>query len=231
MLAFLLTSTSPFHHLLRVFLLMAASLSAHNQSWDSANCTEGVVSVFRGSCAVMMCNMTNKFSEITIKLMALGEETRTIFYKKPPGNFSKDGWQLRNLGGQALLMINEAQAIHAGNYSWKLYGHQPIFRKTFLNVSEPQDQEEATSQRHSVVSNSQDSPAVAQKMRSFQVNVGPLSPGTVGAITVIVIILILALIFAWYKCHHGQKLQQIRAFPPGLSHGWEPPCNAYLTLH
>ncbi|KAG3268229.1 secreted and transmembrane 1, transcript variant X3 [Ictidomys tridecemlineatus] len=120
--------------MLGILLLLAASLSAQNSSWDRPSCTEGVVSVPRGQRAVMACNMSNAFSDISIRLRAHGK-TVTIFEKRPPGRFSRDGWTLQVHGGQAQLVITAAQDAHAGQYEWRLRGLQRTTRATYLNVS------------------------------------------------------------------------------------------------
>ncbi|XP_077897485.1 secreted and transmembrane protein 1 isoform X5 [Ictidomys tridecemlineatus] len=120
--------------MLGILLLLAASLSAQNSSWDRPSCTEGVVSVPRGQRAVMACNMSNAFTNISIRLHAHGK-TVTIFEKRPPGRFSRDGWTLQVHGGQAQLVITAAQDAHAGQYEWRLRGLQRTTRATYLNVS------------------------------------------------------------------------------------------------
>ncbi|XP_048652888.1 secreted and transmembrane protein 1 isoform X3 [Marmota marmota marmota] len=120
--------------MLGILLLLVASLSAQNTSWDRPSCTEGVVSVARGQPAVMACNISNTFSRITIRLRAHGK-TVTIFEEQPPGRFSGGGWKLQVHGGQARLVITAAQDAHAGQYLWHLQGLQRTNRATYLNVS------------------------------------------------------------------------------------------------
>lgn len=113
-------------------LLLAASLNAQNQSWDIANCTKGVLSVPRGSRAVMTCNISNNFSYVTVWL-----DDEIIFNKTPQGYFRWKGWELQVQGGQAQLVINHTQDVHTGLYSWYLRGCQGDFRNVTLNVSDP----------------------------------------------------------------------------------------------
>ncbi|XP_046319249.1 secreted and transmembrane protein 1 isoform X2 [Marmota monax] len=134
--------------MLGILLLLVASLSAQNTSWDRPSCTEGVVSVPRGQPAAMACNISNTFSRITIRLRAHGK-TVTIFEERPPGRFSRGGWKLQVHGGRARLVITAAQDAHAGQYVWHLRGLQRTNRATYLNVSESQDQEEAAGLRPS----------------------------------------------------------------------------------
>lgn len=102
--------------------------------WDEPSCTVPEVSAKRGDRVVMACNISNTFRDVTITLTA-GEETRTIFKKMPPGNYSKDSWQLQIQGGQAQLVITDAQDIHAGEYWWKLSGFQKNFTNFTLDVT------------------------------------------------------------------------------------------------
>ncbi|XP_046319258.1 secreted and transmembrane protein 1A-like isoform X5 [Marmota monax] len=120
--------------MLGILLLLVASLSAQNTSWDRPSCTEGVVSVPRGQPAAMACNISNTFSRITIRLRAHGK-TVTIFEERPPGRFSRGGWKLQVHGGRARLVITAAQDAHAGQYVWHLRGLQRTNRATYLNVS------------------------------------------------------------------------------------------------
>uniref|UniRef100_A0A8C9USQ6 Secreted and transmembrane protein 1 n=1 Tax=Spermophilus dauricus TaxID=99837 RepID=A0A8C9USQ6_SPEDA len=115
--------------MLGILLLLVASLSAQNSSWDSPSCTEGVVCVPRGQPAVMACNISNAFSRISIRLSAHGK-TVTIFEERPPGLFPRDGWKLQVHGGQAQLVIAAAQDAHAGKYEWHLRGLQRTNRAT-----------------------------------------------------------------------------------------------------
>lgn len=82
----------------------------------------------------MACNISNTFRDITIELTANGKTT-TIFNKKPPGNYSNDSWQLQIQGGQAQLVITDAQDIHAGSYLWQLNGRQRRNMYLILNVT------------------------------------------------------------------------------------------------
>ncbi|KAL6057818.1 hypothetical protein STEG23_034021, partial [Scotinomys teguina] len=74
------------------------------------------------------------YRDVTIGLIANGKNT-TIFKKKSPGNYFKDSWQLQIQGGQAQLVITDAQDIHTGLYLWKLHGCQKSYGRTTLNVS------------------------------------------------------------------------------------------------
>lgn len=82
----------------------------------------------------MACNVSTIFREVTINLTAYGTTT-TIFNKKPPGNHSNDSWQLQIQGGQAQLVITDAQGIHAGEYWWTLRGFQKTLKNFTLNVT------------------------------------------------------------------------------------------------
>ncbi|XP_008828883.1 secreted and transmembrane protein 1A isoform X1 [Nannospalax galili] len=225
-----LASTSSIYSLLGVFLLLDASLSSCQERWDDPICTESVVSVFRGSHAVMSCNISNNFSDITISLASHGERVRTIFNETPPGNASEDGWQLQIHGGQAQLVINNVQDIHTGQYQWRLHGCQAEIMNIFLNISESQDQEEAIGQRRSMSSSSQDSLPTAEKLESSPSSGRKETITIVVIVTIIIIILILGITHAWHKHHHMQKFQQIRASVPDLRDESEPPSGAYLPL-
>ncbi|XP_052052677.1 secreted and transmembrane protein 1 [Apodemus sylvaticus] len=127
-------------------LLLAVSLNAQNKSWDRPVCTEGAVSVPRGNTAVLTCNIANTFTEVTIQLSARGKD-RTIFNKKPQGNFSWSGWELQVQGGQAQLVIKDVQDDHAGMYLWQLRGCQRYYRNVTLNISEPSKEDKVTGTR------------------------------------------------------------------------------------
>ncbi|XP_008828884.1 secreted and transmembrane protein 1A isoform X2 [Nannospalax galili] len=205
-----LASTSSIYSLLGVFLLLDASLSSCQERWDDPICTESVVSVFRGSHAVMSCNISNNFSDITISLASHGERVRTIFNETPPGNASEDGWQLQIHGGQAQLVINNVQDIHTGQYQWRLHGCQAEIMNIFLNIS--------------------DSLPTAEKLESSPSSGRKETITIVVIVTIIIIILILGITHAWHKHHHMQKFQQIRASVPDLRDESEPPSGAYLPL-
>uniref|UniRef100_A0A8C6Q7Y7 Secreted and transmembrane protein 1 n=1 Tax=Nannospalax galili TaxID=1026970 RepID=A0A8C6Q7Y7_NANGA len=134
MLTCSLASSVPAPRILSTLLLLAASLNAQNEIWDSPSCTEDVVSVLRGSPAVMACNISNAFTDVSIRLIAGGQD-RTIFKEMPPGLFSRGGWQLQIQGGQAQLVIQDAQDAHAGLYFWQLHGRQRENKNITLNVS------------------------------------------------------------------------------------------------
>lgn len=102
--------------------------------WDRPICTEGIVSVPRGNPAVMTCNISNTFTDVTIQLSAHGKD-RIIFNKKPQGSFSWFGWELRVQGGQAQLVIKDTQDNHTGLYLWQLHGRQRYYRNITLNIS------------------------------------------------------------------------------------------------
>lgn len=95
-----------------------------------ANCTKGVLSVPRGSRAVMTCNISNSFAYVTIWL-----DDKIVFNKTPQGYFRREGWELQVQGGQAQLVINNTRDVHRGLYSWYLRGCQGDFRNVTLNVS------------------------------------------------------------------------------------------------
>ncbi|XP_005351009.1 secreted and transmembrane protein 1A-like isoform X2 [Microtus ochrogaster] len=112
-------------------LFLAASLNAQNQSWDLANCTQGVLSVPRGSRAEMSCNISNNFTYVTIWL-----DNNIIFNKTPQGYFRRKEWELQVQGGQAQLVINRTLDVHTGVYLWYLRGCQGDFKNITLNVSD-----------------------------------------------------------------------------------------------
>lgn len=211
------TYSGLFPRMLWALLLLAASLNAYNKEWDKPSCTVPEVSAKRGDRVVMACNISNTFRDVTITLTA-GEETRTIFKKMPPGNYSKDSWQLQIQGGQAQLVITDAQDIHAGEYWWKLSGFQKNFTNFTLHVTGL-----ATDN---------------QKPESLPVIAEPQTAVRTKAVSVIIIITALTIIagmsaFAWYKHRRslklqGYKFQQIQTPVPGLSHG--SPGGPYLIL-
>lgn len=211
------TYSGLFHRMLWALLLLAASLNAYNKEWDEPSCTVPEVSAKRGDRVVMACNISNTFRDVTITLTA-GEETRTIFEKMPPGNYSKDSWQLQIQGGQAQLVITDAQGIHAGEYWWKLSGFQKNFTNFTLDVTGL-----ATDN---------------QKPESLSIIAEPQTAVKTKAVSVIIIITSFTIIagmsaFAWYKHRRsaklqGYKFQQIQIPVPGLSHG--SPGGPYLIL-
>lgn len=211
------TYSGLFPRMLWALLLLAASLNAYNKEWDKPSCTVPEVSAKRGDRVVMACNISNTFRDVTITLTA-GEETRTIFEKMPPGNYSKDSWQLQIQGGQAQLVITDAQDIHAGEYWWKLSGFQKNFTNFTLHVTGL-----ATDN---------------QKPESLPVIAEPQTAVRTKAVSVIIVITALTIIagmsaFAWYKHRRslklrGYKFQQIQTPVPGLSHG--SPGGPYLIL-
>ncbi|XP_072861615.1 secreted and transmembrane protein 1 isoform X1 [Chlorocebus sabaeus] len=160
-------------------LLLAASLSAQNEGWDSPVCTAEVVSVSRGENAVMSCNISNAFSRVIIKLRAQGQES-TIFNAVAPGYFSREGWRLHVQGGVAQLVIKGTRDSHAGLYTWHLVGRQRNNRQVTLEVSgaEPQSTPDAGSWPVPVV------------------------------VTAVFILLVLTVMFAWYRCRCSQQRQE-----------------------
>lgn len=203
--------------MLWALLLLAASLNAYNKKWDEPSCTVPKVSAKRGDRVVMACNISNTFRDVSITLTA-GEETRTIFEKMPPGNYSKDSWHLQIQGGQAQLVITDAQGIHAGEYWWKLRGFQKNFTNFTLDVTGL-----ATDN---------------QKPESLPIIAEPQTAVKTKAVSVIIIITSFTIIagmsaFAWYKHRRsaklrGYKFQQIQIPVPALSHG--SPGGPYLIL-
>ncbi|KAL1780293.1 secreted and transmembrane protein 1A-like [Sigmodon hispidus] len=181
-------------HIPRMFgiLLLAVSLNAQNESWDYPVCTQGTLSVPRGSHAVMTCNISNTFRDVTIELTT-NEKTRTIFNQTPPGNYSNDSWQLQIQGGQSQLIITDAQNIHAGLYLWRLWGRQKNYRSTILNVSEPSNKNETKDMKDFI------SPPVS----SPQLEARPET--LVGVVVTVILILGLAAISALicYRHHHS----------------------------
>lgn len=210
------TYSGLFPRMLWALLLLAASLNAYNKEWDESSCTVPEVSAKRGDRVVMACNISNTFRDVTITLTA-GEETRTIFEKMPPGNYSKDSWQLQIQGGQAQLVITDAQDIHAGEYWWKLSGFQKNFTNFTLHVTGL-----ATDN---------------QKPESLPIIAEPQTAVKTKAVSVIIITALTIIAgmsaFAWYKHRRslklrGYKFQQIQTPVPGLSHG--SPGGPYLIL-
>lgn len=210
------TYSGLFPRMLWALLLLAASLNAYNKEWDKPSCTVPEVSAKRGDRVVMACNISNTFRDVTITLTA-GEETRTIFEKMPPGNYSKDSWQLQIQGGQAQLVITDAQDIHAGEYWWKLSGFQKNFTNFTLHVTGL-----ATDN---------------QKPESLPIIAEPQTAVKTKAVSVIIITALTIIAgmsaFAWYKHRRslklrGYKFQQIQIPVPGLSHG--SPGGPYLIL-
>ncbi|XP_037666637.1 T-cell antigen CD7 isoform X3 [Choloepus didactylus] len=126
-----------------LLLLLATLLRAHSGRWDTATCTEGVVSVPRGGRAEMGCRIANAFSHVSILLCVHGSHCQTVFSEEGPGNFSRGGWRLQVQGGLAQLVIEDARTSQAGTYKWRLAGLQRNVRFTTLNVSEPQAPEDA----------------------------------------------------------------------------------------
>lgn len=102
--------------------------------WDNPDCTAHEVSVDRGSRVVMACNISNNLRDVTIELNTSGK-TSIIFNHTPPGNYSKDSWQLHIQGGQAQLVITDAQGKHSGMYWWKLHGSQTELKNFNLTVN------------------------------------------------------------------------------------------------
>uniref|UniRef100_A0A7N9CL76 Protein K-12 n=1 Tax=Macaca fascicularis TaxID=9541 RepID=A0A7N9CL76_MACFA len=156
------------------------SASRSGPGWDSPICTEGVVSVSRGENTVMTCNISNAFSHVIIKLRAQGQES-TIFNEVAPGYFSRDGWQLQVQGGVAQLVIKGTRDSHAGLYTWHLVGRQRNNRQVTLEVSgaEPQSTPDAGSWPVPVV------------------------------VTAVFILLVLTVMFAWYRCRCSQQRREV----------------------
>ncbi|CAO2646458.1 Secreted and transmembrane protein 1b [Lemmus lemmus] len=195
MVAYPVISTGSCPRILCILLLLTASLNAHNHQWDKPVCTKPAeVSAPRGSRVLMGCNISHTFKDITIELTANGK-TMTIFDQKPPGNYFNDSWHLQIQGGQAQLVITDAQDIHAGQYLWRLNGLQRKDENLTLNVTE-----------------------------SLQVNAGPpSSDNEVRVIVVIIIIVILIIIsimvvFACRKRYRLPKYHRYEVPGPDLSH-------------
>lgn len=209
MLAYSVTSSGLFPRMLWALLLLAASLNAHNDVWDEPCCTEHEVSVNRGSRVVMACNISNNLRDVTIELVT-SEKTSIIFNQTPPGNYSKDSWQLHIQGVQAQLVITDAQDKHSGNYSWKLHGFQAEFKNFNLTV------------------NAIDRP----KTEDLPVTKVPDKPSTAVWTEVIIIAIATTIIitgigvFVWYK--QFPVSPQIQISVPCLIHG--SPGIPYLTL-
>jgi hypothetical protein len=81
----------------------------------------------------MTCNISNTFTDVTIQLSANGKD-KTIFDKKPQGNFSWRGWELQVQGGLAQLVIKDTQDDHTGIYLWQLHGRQRCYKNITLNI-------------------------------------------------------------------------------------------------
>lgn len=133
----------------------------------------------RGENTVMTCNISNAFSHVIIKLRAQGQES-TIFNEVAPGYFSRDGWQLQVQGGVAQLVIKGTRDSHAGLYTWHLVGRQRNNRQVTLEVSgaEPQSTPDAGSWPVPVV------------------------------VTAVFILLVLTVMFAWYRCRCSQQRRE-----------------------
>lgn len=235
MLAYSITSTDLIPRIFCALLLLAASLNAQNKRWDNLKCTEPKMSVPRGNCVLMTCNISNAIRDVTIEWTAHGKN-RTIFYKMSPGNYYRDAWRLQIQGGQAQLVITDVQDIHAGQYLWVLRGLQRNITRFILNVAEPQDQEEADFQGRLTFSNCQvlihsSSPDLTtnnQEPEAIPTSAEPLSASRTMVIIVVLFIFIVTGIgvFAWYK--HHCSLRRHRVPVPVLSQG--SPFSPYLTL-
>ncbi|CAO2646459.1 Secreted and transmembrane protein 1A [Lemmus lemmus] len=168
-------------------LLLAVSLNAQNQSWDVFNCTEGVLSVPRGSRSVMTCNSSSDFTDVTIWL-----DDKIIFNKMPQGYFLWEGWELHVQGGQAQLVINDTQDVHTGLYLWHLRGLQGDIRSVTLNVSEPSNKDEPTDKRLST----SPSDALIQPKRAL-LGAGPQT--LMGVVVAGILILGLAVCYRYHR--------------------------------
>ncbi|CAH6776580.1 Sectm1a [Phodopus roborovskii] len=234
-------------HIPRAFslLLLVASLNAQNESWDSPLCNEGTLSVPRGSRAVMTCNISNAFTDVTVWL-----KDRVIFYEVSQGNFNFSGWELQVQGGQARLMIENTQEVHTGLYFWQLHGRQRHFSNFTLNVSD--ELEAADANQYTSFPNT-DKPLTHQlcgggglrpNLCALEVTrrTQPLSvlghscavkhfqkearPDTlVGVVVTVVLVLGLTGIGALicYRHHHSSMSQWISVSMPVLSSGVHPP--------
>ncbi|XP_006878223.1 PREDICTED: secreted and transmembrane protein 1A-like, partial [Chrysochloris asiatica] len=101
---------------------------------DNPNCTGNVV-VYRGMPAEMSCKIENNFSQVNVSLCKPEQNCSQILGVKAPGSLTKEGWHLQVQDRVATLVIEDAQATHAGEYTWKLKGLQDNYRVTVLNVS------------------------------------------------------------------------------------------------
>ncbi|XP_021493052.1 secreted and transmembrane protein 1 [Meriones unguiculatus] len=203
MLTCSLAPTAPIPALFGI-LLLAASLNAQNKSWDNPVCTSGTLSVPRGSRAVMSCGISNLFKDVTVWLIAHGEE-RTIFNKTRQGRFSRSGWELWVQGGQAQLVIEDTQDVHAGLYLWGLHGRQRYYSNVTLSVSEPSREDEVTDVRVSEAST--EGPAMSSQLEA--------RPKTlVGIVITAILILGLAGISALvcYRHHRSWEPSWMRRF-------------------
>ncbi|XP_004695893.2 PREDICTED: secreted and transmembrane protein 1, partial [Condylura cristata] len=115
-------------------LLLGPSRGSPQTVWDSLSCTE-VVTVPRGQPALMSCNVTSPLIHVVIHLRVPGKDPQLLFRVDAPGDFSSAGWRLLVHGGQAQLVIPDAQPSQAGQYSWYLAGRQGRTRQTRLEVS------------------------------------------------------------------------------------------------
>ncbi|KAI5277229.1 Secreted And Transmembrane Protein 1 [Manis pentadactyla] len=116
--------------------------------WDDPTCTEGVVTVSRGACAVMSCTISHPLSNVTVCLSAqvpvclsADGKNQPLVSRKVPGSPAHGGWQLRVHGAVAQLVIDGAQDAQAGEYTWHLEGFQRSIRTTTLSVSGAEAQE------------------------------------------------------------------------------------------
>nr|BAT46501.1 secreted and transmembrane 1A [Tokudaia muenninki] len=172
-------------------LLLVVSLNAQNKSWDKPICTKGIVSVPRGNPAVMTCNISNTFTDVTIQLSAHGKD-RTIFDKKPQGNFSWSEWELLVQGGQAQLVIKGVQDNHTGIYLWQLRGRQRYYRNITLNISEPSNEDKVADTR---LFTPLPDPAESSRLQD--------RPGTLVGVTVFIVGVAGFVTFIYYRYHRS----------------------------
>lgn len=190
-----------------LWALLPASLSVHKGGWDNPNCTSGVVSVSRGERAEMACNMSNPFVFITICLVVPGKECQLIFKDVAQGHFSQGGWQLRVQGGTAQLVTERAQDTQAGQYTWKMVGHQRTSKYTTLNISEPPGLpftpffSRATSPEMTF----SQPKAISQSQR--RTPMGPI------LLIIILSILGLGLVLSWFRRRRSVRTQQLLQEP------------------
>ncbi|KAG8507565.1 Secreted and transmembrane protein 1A, partial [Galemys pyrenaicus] len=106
-------------------------------AWDRTTCTKGVVTVPRGQRALMSCTSSSPFTHLIIYLRVPGKAAQLIFRVDAPGDFSHAGWRLVVRGGEAQLVIQDAQPGQAGEYTWVLAGPQWNTRNTSTEASAP----------------------------------------------------------------------------------------------
>lgn len=84
---------------------------------------------------MMICNISNTFTHVTISLKSSGRDSRILFDNEAPCEVSKDRWQLQVQGHMARLWVTEVWPEQAGQYIWMLRGQQRRVLKINLNMT------------------------------------------------------------------------------------------------